>query len=280
MKQWTRIIALKKKKAGYSNNPNYFGDWFGEGQIDFSKIINQNDSGDVYMVKIWGGSGYILDVYLVKADSEEDAIDKVFEWSYNNEGKNKIIFDYKKLHKDCKEDYESDYANDPDPMNYDDFEDEWMSTWISNSDYTLFARDENFFVAKVPQEYLNKKQSSLKKKKAAINFMTILNPTYWPLIGDKAKQFHVGDTIKLSIPSSFGPDESGGGNIPEDIVKLRNNKNGTNGKIISIDQVEGIPGSDAEAMTIQLDSGERLDKFPAAWVVKASLKRKASQIIL
>ena len=111
---------------------------------------------------------------------------------------------------------------------------------------------------------------ALKKKKAAINFMTILNPTYWPLIGDKAKQFHIGDTIKLSIPSSFGPDESGGGNIPEDIVKLRKNKNGTNGKIISIDQVEGIPGSDAEAMTIQLDSGERLDKFPAAWVVKAS----------
>lgn len=106
------------------------------------------------------------------------------------------------------------------------------------------------------------------KKKATINFMNILNPTYWPLIGDKAKQFHTGDTVKLSIPSSFGPDESGGGNIPENIVKLREKSNGITGKIISIDQVEGIPGSDAEAMTIQLDSGERLDKFPAAWVVK------------
>lgn len=118
---------------------------------------------------------------------------------------------------------------------------------------------------------------ALKKKKAAINFMTILNPTYWPLVGDKAKQFHTGDTVKLSIPNDFGPDQSGGGNIPQDIVKLRENSNGATGKIISIDQVEGIPGSDAEAMTIQLDNGERLDKFPAAWVVKASLKRKASK---
>lgn len=111
---------------------------------------------------------------------------------------------------------------------------------------------------------------ALKKKKANIDFMTILNPTYWPLVGDKAKQFHVGDNVKLSIPTNFGPENSSGGNIPEDIVKLRNKDNGTTGKIISIDKVEGIPGSDAEAMTIQLDSGERLDKFPAAWVVKAS----------
>ena len=83
-----------RKRAGYSNNPNYFGDWFGDGQIDFSQIINPNDSGDVYMVKMWGGSGYILDVYLVKAQDEYDAMDKVFEWSYENEGANNIVFDY------------------------------------------------------------------------------------------------------------------------------------------------------------------------------------------
>lgn len=108
---------------------------------------------------------------------------------------------------------------------------------------------------------------ALKKKKAVINFMNILNPTYWPLIGDKAKQFHTGDTIKLSIPNDFGPAHDGG-EMPFNIVELKNKNNGATGKIISIDQVEGIPGSDAEAMTIQLDSGERLDKFPAAWVIK------------
>lgn len=115
---------------------------------------------------------------------------------------------------------------------------------------------------------------ALKKKKATINFLNILNPTYWPLVGDKAKQFHVGDTVKLSIPNNFGPGNSNGGDIPQDIVKLKEKSNNATGKILSIDEVEGIPGSDASAMSIQLDSGERLEKFPAAWVVKASLKSK------
>lgn len=109
------------------------------------------------------------------------------------------------------------------------------------------------------------------KKKSGVNldFMNILNPTYWPLIGDKAKQFHVGDNIKLSIPNDLNQ-VNRGGNMPENTVELLNKQNGASGKIISIDSVQGIPGSDAEAMTIQLDNGERLDKFPAAWVVKAS----------
>lgn len=116
---------------------------------------------------------------------------------------------------------------------------------------------------------------ALKKKSGInLNFMNILNPTYWPLIGDKAKQFHVGDNIKLSIPNDLNQ-VNRGGNMPENTVELLNKQNGASGKIISIDSVQGIPGSDAEAMTIQLDNGERLDKFPAAWVVKASLKRKA-----
>ena len=117
---------------------------------------------------------------------------------------------------------------------------------------------------------------ALKKKSGVnLNFMNILNPTYWPLIGDKAKQFHVGDNIKLSIPNDLNQ-VNRGGNMPENTVELLNKQNGASGKIISIDSVQGIPGSDAEAMTIQLDNGERLDKFPAAWVVKASLKRKAN----
>lgn len=159
-----------RKRAGYSNNPNYFGDWFGDGQIDFSQIINPNDSGDVYMVKMWGGSGYILDVYLVKAQDEYDAMDKVFEWSYENEGANNIVFDYDYLSKDCHEDYESDFygINEPKPsekMSYEDFEEEWMQDMVSNSNYDLFAREENFFVGKVPEEYLKGNKESSKKIK-------------------------------------------------------------------------------------------------------------------
>ena len=163
------IVESKKKNAGYSNNPDYFGDWFGKGQIDYSKIINPEDEGKIWMLKIWGGSGYILDVYLVKANDYEDAIDKVFDWSYENEGANEIIFDYDYLSERCHEDYESEwfYGKDEgkpsDKMSYEDFEDEWMSDWVSNSNYDLFARSENFFIDELPEEYTNKKQSSSKK---------------------------------------------------------------------------------------------------------------------
>ena len=157
------VTNLIKKKAGFSNNPNYFGDWFGEGQIDFSKIINPNDEGKVFMLKIWGGSGYVLDVYLVKSQDIYDAIDKVFQWSYDNEGHNNIIFDWEYLLKDCKQDYNEEgflgEGKPSDTMSFEEFEDKWMEDMVSNSDYSLFAREENFFVAEVPEEYLKKDES-------------------------------------------------------------------------------------------------------------------------
>ena len=158
-----RLMHIHKIKAGYSNNPDYYGDWFGDGQIDFSKVIDAEAPGDIYMVKIWGGSGYVLDVYLVKANDYEEAIDKVFEWSYNNEGKNNIIFDWEYLAKDCHEDYETDgflgEGKPSDTMDYEEFEERWMEDMVSNSAYSLFARAENFFVDKVPTEYLPKEQN-------------------------------------------------------------------------------------------------------------------------
>ena len=148
----------RKVKDGYSKNSDYFGDWYGKGQIDFDAIINPEDDGDLYMVKIWGGSGYVLDVYLVKAYSWDEAIDIVFDWSYENEGANNIIFDYEYLSKRCHEDYEIEYwygkgnGKPSDTMSYDEFEEEWMGGYIPNSNYDLFAIDENFFIDKVPQD--------------------------------------------------------------------------------------------------------------------------------
>ena len=147
--------ATKKNRAGYSNNPDYFGDWFGDGQIDYSKIINPEDEGKVWMVKLWGGSGYQLDVYLVKATSIEDAINKVFEWSYNNEGKNKLVFDYDYIQDDIQNNFDEELGNE-DSVN--EFIDEY---YICNEDYTLFARRENFFVDELPEQYLGKKQSGI-----------------------------------------------------------------------------------------------------------------------
>lgn len=152
---------LKKNKAGYSNNSDYVGDWFGEGQIDYSEIINPEDDGKVWMVKLWGGSGYQLDVYLVKANEVEDAINKVFEWSYNNEGKNNIVFDYDYLFDDIQ--------NSLDEENDDSVNDYIDEYYVCNEDYTLFARKENFFADELPEKYLGKKQSSVASKKIKSN---------------------------------------------------------------------------------------------------------------
>ena len=111
--------SKRKVKDGFSNNPNYFGDWYGEGQIDFSAIINPEDDGDVYMVKLWCGSGYILDVYLCKAHDIYEAMDIVFDWSYKNEGENEMVFDYNYLHHECIEDYYYDYGLKPNDLGED-----------------------------------------------------------------------------------------------------------------------------------------------------------------
>jgi hypothetical protein len=141
---------------GYSNNSNYFGDWFGKGQIDFSKVINANGDGSVYIVKIWCGSGYILDVYLVKATDWIDAIDKVFEWSWEHEKQNNIIMDSEYIRKMAEEWFETDpdMFGDEYKDDYEQFEDRVFEDYVANSDYSLFARDENFFVDKVPEKYL------------------------------------------------------------------------------------------------------------------------------
>lgn len=164
----------KSVKSGYSNNADYVGDWFGKGQIDYSKIINPEDDGDIWMVKLWSGSGYVLDVYLVKADNFEDAMGKVFEWSYENEGRNELVFDYDYLHSQALADY-NHYLKNPDSWDYGPYEkgmseEEFVDAWIDEAfvwddNSGLYARNENFFCDKVPQEYLSSGCHGKGKKK-------------------------------------------------------------------------------------------------------------------
>lgn len=162
------IESSKKIRSGYSNNPDYVGDWYGKGQIDYSKIINPEDSGDVYMVKLWSGSGYALDVYLAKAEDVYEAIDKVFKWSYENEGENEMVFDYNYLENQAADDYK-DYKKHPDSWSYygeglseEEFIDKWIDEAFVSDDNGLYARSENFFVDKLPEEYLNQSRKTIK----------------------------------------------------------------------------------------------------------------------
>lgn len=163
--------SRKAVESGYSNNSDYVGDWFGEGQIDFSKVINPDASGDVYMVKLWGGSGYLMDVYLAKAYNVYDAIDSVLDWSYVNEGNNDKVFDYDYLRNLASEDYES-YLERPDHwsceegLSEEEFIDWWIDdSYICNDDYTLFAYEENFFADKVPEKYLANSRKAIKSSR-------------------------------------------------------------------------------------------------------------------
>lgn len=145
----------RKLKDGFSNNPNYVGDWFGKGQIDFNAIINPEDVGDVWMIKLWCGSGYQLDVYLCKANNVYEAMDVVFKWSYENEGANNMVFDYDYIMSECEENFKKypDYFGDDLSDDFDEFEMRWFDEYVS-SENELYARSENFFAKEVPAEVL------------------------------------------------------------------------------------------------------------------------------
>lgn len=157
-------------KSGYSNNPDYFGDWFGKGQIDFDAIINPEDEGDLWMVKLWSGSGYVLDVYLCKANDLYEAMNIVFEWSYENEGHNEMIFDYNYVYDEACDAYD-EYVEHPDWFSYgdnlskEDFVDRYVEDNYVGDENELYARDENFFVDKVPDEVLAENRGSVQNSR-------------------------------------------------------------------------------------------------------------------
>lgn len=161
-----RTNMKRMVRSGYSNNPDYVGDWFGKGQIDFDAIINPEDEGDLWMVKMWSGSGYVLDVYLCKANDIYEAMNIVFEWSYENEGHNEMVFDFDYISNECHDEFEKDpdFFGPDLSDDYEEFEMRWFDDYISD-DNGLFARSENFFVARVPDEVLAENKGSVQNSR-------------------------------------------------------------------------------------------------------------------
>ena len=189
-KDYARKILNDYLKSGYSNNPDYVGDWFGKGQIDFNAIINPEDDGDVWMVKMWSGSGYTLDVYLCKATNLYDAIDTVFEWSWENEGENNMVFDLDYVYNEADEYFESDpdmYGNGE--LDKEEYEDYFIQDqYVGDSNYGLFARSENFFVDKVPEDVLAENQKPVQNSRKPIKSSNIPEEVYYIVING-AKQY-------------------------------------------------------------------------------------------
>ena len=165
----------KPIKSGFSNNPDYVGDWYGKGQIDFNAIINPEDSGDIYMVKMWSGAGYVLDVYLCKATNIYDAMDIVFNWSWEHEGENNIVFDFDYVRNEAAEYYKSDPDMFGENIDEEEFEDLFISEYYVSNDYSLFARSENFFVDKVPENVLAENQKPIENSRRPIKSMAAVS---------------------------------------------------------------------------------------------------------
>ena len=202
-------------KSGYSNNPDYFGDWYGKGQIDFNAIINPEDDGDIWMVKMWSGAGYVLDVYLCKATNMYDAMDIVFNWSYEHEGANNIVFDYDYLMNECRENFEKypDYFGDDLSGDYEEFEMRWFEDYVSNDDYNLFARSENFFIDKVPENVLAENQGPIENSRKVIK-SGLMTPT----LSDCAKATY--DGIKQMLDAIDDGMEWHNGNALQCVINL------------------------------------------------------------
>lgn len=166
----------KPIKSGYSNNPDYFGDWYGKGQIDFNAIINPEDDGDIWMVKMWSGAGYVLDVYLCKATNVYDALNTVFEWSYEHEGANNIVFDFDYISNECHDEFERDpeYFGVDLSDDYEEFEMRWFEDYI-DSENGYYARSENFFVDKVPEDVLAENQKPIENSRRPIKSMAAVS---------------------------------------------------------------------------------------------------------
>ena len=200
-KDYARKILNDYLKSGYSNNPDYVGDWFGKGQIDFNAIINPEDDGDVWMVKMWSGSGYTLDVYLCKATNLYDAIDTVFEWSWENEGENNMVFDLDYVYKEADEYFESDpdlYGNGE--LDKEEYEDYFIQDqYVGDSNYGLFAHSENFFVDKVPENVLAENQKPIQNSRRPIKSGTSIK---------EYAGFKIDDSVKINSPKR-GPYKNG-----------------------------------------------------------------------
>lgn len=94
----------------------------------------------LFLVKLWPGQGYLLTCLLVFAEDVYDAIDKAFEYS-EAKGWGETM-----TAKEAREYAERGADAD------DDIDELMERLLVSNSDDTIYARLENFFVDEVPDD--------------------------------------------------------------------------------------------------------------------------------
>lgn len=116
-KQFKSKVKVEAHTASYLN-----------GEVVDVDVINSNEKdyydGHYYRVKVWTGTGYILNVYDVYANSAEEALEKVVAWAEKNDSA--ILSDVDELYSEIRNGFYADEYNSGDYEDESDFAENYL----------------------------------------------------------------------------------------------------------------------------------------------------------
>ena len=144
------------------------------------EIVNtaKNGGSTHYGVKLWCGSGYVLDLFSVWADDEDDALCTVAEWCAKHQPRDVVTRE--RVDEEMKRNIVEEVRKDPSKFDFDDvddmsdndimlalkkrkdfwdiyddvWEDNYMYEWVTPLDGNadLYVRSENLFIQEWPDD--------------------------------------------------------------------------------------------------------------------------------
>ena len=115
---------------------------------DWQFVNNESDGKDLYAVKLWWGSGYLLDCYAAYANDPEDALNYVVAYIEENSPKLLKITDSDAS--DMLKDIENGDASE------DDFDEIFLYIDSPEAKTTHYLYTENMFIDKFPKNKMPK----------------------------------------------------------------------------------------------------------------------------
>ena len=112
---------------------------------DWSIVNTSTTGGSIhYLVKLWCGKGYVLDLFSVWADDCNDALCRVAEWCVENSPWNLVSSE------SVKEEMGNYQKENPD-LSYEQILDKYgIDEWVTQLENGLYVMTENLFIAEWP----------------------------------------------------------------------------------------------------------------------------------
>ena len=115
----------------------------------YKNMLNKDGKGEIWLVKLWPGSGYRTVPYFVKAENEYDALELVMQKAYKD-SPNGLVIDREEAEK-IKDSLSEDGKCDSEEVEQD-----FRELFIANENDDLFVRTENLFICTVQEDMLKK----------------------------------------------------------------------------------------------------------------------------